>query len=59
MAGKDTLEELDERFERLVLCRAESHSLSEAHRRQIADKFANKSLQELQEMATQLIKSRA
>jgi hypothetical protein len=53
MLTEYSLEDLHERFERLVLQRSKT-SLSEAHRRSIADKFANKSLQELNEMACQL-----
>ena len=50
-----SLEVLKERFEKLVLHRNESTTtLSQAHRRLIADKFAKKSLQELHEIAQQL-----
>ncbi len=48
-----SLSALNERFERLVLQRSEP-SISEAHRQRIADKFANKSLQELHELVCQL-----
>lgn len=53
MQGKHTLEALNERFEQLMLRRSIS-TVSEDHRRRIADKFANKSLQELHEIARQL-----
>lgn len=53
MQTEYSLEDLHERFEKLVLKKSES-SLSEAHRRNIADKFANKTLQELHEIAKQL-----
>lgn len=49
-----SLEILKERFEKLVLHRHESTTLSEAHRRRIADRFASKSLQELHEIVQQL-----
>lgn len=48
----ESLEELQERFLRLVLQR--DSFLSEEKRRHIADKFASKSLQELNEMARNL-----
>jgi hypothetical protein len=51
---RDTLEALKERYEQLVLQRSESCTLSKSHRRSIADKFANKSLQELHELAHRL-----
>jgi len=49
-----TLEALIERYEKLVIHRSKSNTLTEAHRRLIADKFANKSLQELHAMVRQL-----
>lgn len=57
MQSDDSLEDLHERFERLVLQRLASHrdsNVSEEKRRHIADKFANKSLQELNEIARTL-----
>lgn len=51
------METLEKRFKKLVLHRSESHSLSEIHRQNIAYKFANKSLQELQEMVPSFVKS--
>ena len=58
MRPECSLEALNKRFERLVAHRVESESfsLSEAERQLIADKFAKKSLQELNEMANQLDK---
>lgn len=53
MQKEHSLEDLHKQFERLVLSRSES-SLSEAHRRSIANKYADKSLQELNEMAREL-----
>jgi hypothetical protein len=47
-----SLDDLHEKLEQLVN-RSQS-TLSEAHRRSIADKFANKSLQELNEIACNL-----
>ena len=52
MQSDYTLEDLHERFERLVLQR--DSFVSEEKRRHIADKFANKSLQELNEIARNL-----
>lgn len=49
-----SLETLNKRFEELVLHRLESNMLSKAHRQQIEDKFANKSLEELHEIVCQL-----
>ena len=54
MRAEHSLEALEERFEKLVLHRSESNTLTPAHRRIIADKFANKSLQELYEIVRQL-----
>lgn len=54
MRTEHSLEALKERFEKLVLHRSQSTTLSEAHRRLIADKFANKSLQELNDIVCQL-----
>lgn len=53
MQADNSLEDLEARFERLVLKRSES-TLSEARKRSIKDKFANKSLQELNEIALKL-----
>lgn len=53
---KDTaLEALNRRFEELVLHKSQ-YSLSELERRQIARKFENKSLQELQALVGALEK---
>lgn len=54
MQAEISLDALNERYERLVVRRSESSALSADHRRQIADKFANKSLQELHEIADRL-----
>ncbi len=54
MRTEHSLEVLKERFEKLVLHRIESTTLSQAHRRLIADRFASKSLQELHEIVQQL-----
>ena len=43
-----------ERFEKLVLQRSHSGTLSEVHRRCIAAKFATKSLEELYDIVCQL-----
>jgi len=48
------LESLNERIEKLVLDYLQSNSLTEVHRRVIADRFAKKSLQELHEIVGQL-----
>lgn len=48
-----SLEALQERFEKLVV-RRETNNLSEAHRQGIANKFAKKSLQELQWIVREL-----
>lgn len=48
-----SLEALQERFEKLVV-RREANHLSEAHRRGITNKFAKKSLQELQWIVREL-----
>lgn len=53
MQTEDSLEDLHQRFERLVSQRSDS-ILSEARRRRIADKYAKKPLQELNEIARQL-----
>lgn len=53
MQTDDSFEDLHERFERLVSKRTDS-LLSEARRRRIADKYAKKPLQELNEIARQL-----
>lgn len=47
-------ESLHERFERLVLQRDSDPVVSEENRRRIADKFAKKSLQELNDIACNL-----
>lgn len=49
-----SLDGLTERFEKLVLRRSEYHLLSDTDRKLIAEKFAHKSLQELQEIVSQL-----
>lgn len=50
----ESLEDLHERFERLVLHKDFDSFVSEEKRRHIANKFANKSLQELNEIARDL-----
>lgn len=57
MNSGDSFEDLHERFERLVLKRpalSRDSVVSEEKRRHIADKFASKSLQELNEIAGNL-----
>lgn len=50
------MDDLNERFEKLVLQRIDSAYMNEDHRRRVSDKFANKSLQELNDMVCQLSK---
>lgn len=52
LSQEASFEDLHERFERLVLCR--DSFVSEEKRKYIADKFANKSLQELNDIAGSL-----
>ena len=54
MRTEHSLEALKERIEKLVLHHSQSTTLSEAQRRLIANKFANKSLQELNDIVCQL-----
>lgn len=54
MRVEQPLDGLDERFEKLVLQRSNIYSLSDAYLKQISDKFAHKSLQELQDIASRL-----
>lgn len=54
MSAENSLDALEERFEKLMLRRSRTNTLSEDHRRRIADKFANKTLQELHEIVCQL-----
>jgi len=52
-------EQLFEIFEKTQqILTHQSHSLAASHREQIAHKFANKSLQELNDIASQLLKLR-
>lgn len=53
MQTENSLEDLNERLERLVSQRSQS-VLSEIHRRKIADNLAKKSLHELNEMVHRL-----
>ena len=52
MRTEHLLEALNQRIETLV---SGSYTVSEAQRRGIADKFANKSLDELHELVRQLV----
>lgn len=55
MSAEQSFELLNKRFERLISQRSLTVSVvSEEHRRRIAEKFANKSLQELHDLADQL-----
>jgi hypothetical protein len=52
-------EQLFEIFEKTEqILTHQSHSLTPSHRERIANKFANKSLQELNDIASQLLKQR-
>ena len=52
----EQLFEIFEKAQQLVM--HQSHSLTPSHREKIADKFANKSLQKLNDMANKLLASR-
>ena len=54
MPTKQSLESLAACFEQLVLQKPELNVISQVHRKRITDKFANKSLNELNEIVGQL-----
>ena len=57
MYKKASLEDIRERCERVVDSRTQCHTLDLEYRRLIADKFANKSLKELNEIVSKLDRS--